>query len=121
MGAPQWQRAPAKASQTQPRKRARTSVGFSSGLAFTCSLRYSLIPIGTKPMSLLTSSVGTISALELAVFQGLACAFCRRPGELILGFVLCPVVELYSEIPESRRFAEADERGGGPSLVSATG
>src|SRR5438046_6172659 len=57
MGAPHWQRAPIRASETQLRKRVSNSVGFSSGLAFTCSLTYSETPIGTKPMSLLTSSV----------------------------------------------------------------
>src|SRR6266480_872021 len=50
-------RAPIRASETQLRKRVSNSVGFSSGLAFTCSLTYSETPIATQPMSLLTSSV----------------------------------------------------------------
>src|SRR5207302_1230303 len=90
MRAPQWQRAPAKASETQPRKRASKSVGFSSGLAFTCSLTYSLTPIGTKPIYLFT----VCSSSQLLAISA---SRSRFRTELLPNSVLYPVVESIHE------------------------
>src|SRR5271154_6328666 len=57
MGAPQEQRAPAKASETQLRKRVSSSLGPSSGLTWMCSSTYLSIAIGTKPIPQLPSPV----------------------------------------------------------------
>src|SRR4029077_16850030 len=78
MGAPQAQRAPAKASETQLRERASSSLGFSSGLALTCSWTYFPIPIGMKPIPLLPSPRESLPVRKLVRLEPVACYFCQR-------------------------------------------